>query len=105
MTTPDYPFLRTEVVMGKSQLYARITPGVFSQLSATLQTSFSDAIKNSRHILPSSSQGKSGIKSLTGGGWEVKINSGERLFTSSDKTITENDCLLMVFDRFQRKHG
>lgn len=106
MPTPNFPYLTTNIIFPTDgRMYARIVPGTFADVPADVMTQFQSAIKESTGILPSGSKGKSGIKSLTGGGWEVKINSGERLFTSSGSLSKENGCPLMVFDRYKAKHG
>lgn len=105
MATPNFPYLTTSIVLSEGTLFARIVPSVYMSVPADVLDQFTSAIKNSRMLLPSGSQGKSGIKSLTGGGYEVKINSGERLFTSSSSVSKENGVPILIFDKYKAKHG
>lgn len=106
MATPNFPYLTTSIVLPTDgTLYARIVPSVYGTVPSDVLDQFVNAIKGARQLLPSASQGKSGIKSLTGGGYEVKINSGARLFTSASSFGKENGVPIVIFDRYKAKHS
>ena len=106
MAQPNVPFLRTDgCTIGPKEVFARIPPDVFTDIPLSVRQDFIRAVNGTRAILGATSRGQSGIKALTGGGWEIKINSGQRVFTNSKTALEENGCIVLVFDRYQSKHS